>query len=60
MKLKRKSHLFIPQNTITKPTATKRAGPQLKAKEIEDEHMDAFEKEKGRLPRGNLKRNRKK
>lgn len=33
---------------------------RLKAKEIEDEHMDAFEQEKGRLPRGNLKRNRKK
>ncbi|AEE51649.1 hypothetical protein [Haliscomenobacter hydrossis] len=33
---------------------------RLKAKELEDEHMDAFELEKGRLPRGNLKRNRKK
>lgn len=33
---------------------------RLKAKEIEDEHMDAFEQEKGRPPRGNLKRNRKK
>lgn len=33
---------------------------RLKAKEIEGEHMDAFEQEKGRLPRGNLKRNRKK
>lgn len=33
---------------------------RLKAKELEDEYMDAFEEEKGRLPRGNLKRNRKK
>jgi len=29
-----------------------------KAEEIEDEYMNAFEKEKGRLPRGNLRKNR--
>lgn len=33
---------------------------RLKAKELEDEHMGTFELEKGRLPRGNLKRHRKK
>lgn len=33
---------------------------RLKARELEDEHMDTFELEKGRPPRENLKRNRKK
>ncbi len=31
-----------------------------KAERIEDEYMDAFEAEHGRLPKGNLRRNRKK
>ena len=30
-----------------------------RAEEIEDEYIEAFEKEKGRMPRGNLKKNRK-
>lgn len=30
-----------------------------KAEEIEDEYINTFEKEKGRLPRGNLRKNRK-
>ncbi len=33
---------------------------RLLAKTIEDEHMDAFEEKRGRLPRGNLRRNYKK
>jgi len=32
---------------------------RLKAEEIEDDYMAAFEAEHGRMPRGNLKRNRK-
>lgn len=30
-----------------------------RAEEIEDEYVEAFEKEKGRMPRGNLRKNRK-
>ncbi len=30
---------------------------RLKAKQIEDEYMDAFEEKNGRLPRGNKRRN---
>jgi len=30
-----------------------------RAEEIEDDHIDAFEKEHGRMPRGNLRKNRK-
>jgi len=33
---------------------------RVKAKELEDEYMDAFEAQHGRRPRGNRKRNRKK
>ena len=29
-----------------------------RAEELEDEHIEAFEKEHGRMPRGNLRKNR--
>ena len=32
---------------------------RLRAEEIEDEYIKAFETEKGRMPRGNLRKNRK-
>lgn len=38
----------------------KRIPGRLCAEEIEDDYIDEFEKEKGRMPRGNRRRNRKK